>query len=100
MADAVEREGHFMQNDAKFGLLAGVIGVVVVAVMSANRPPDASNPNAGAKAEPVAAKQADEAKPAVAVALTPEPTTTPVIRTRKELDGTSTSRGKDDDIDQ
>lgn len=89
-----------MQNDAKFGLLAGVIGVVVVAVMSANQPPAASNPGAGAKAEPVVAKKADEAKPAATVAIAPEPTTSPVIRTRKELDGTAASRGKGDDIDQ
>ncbi len=89
-----------MPNDAKLGLLAGVIGVIVVAVMSANRPPAASIPIAGATAAPVAAKPAEDAKPDTAVAHSPESSSTPVLRTRKEPEGTSTSRAKDDDIDQ
>ena len=89
-----------MQNDAKFGLLAGVIGVVVVAVMSANRPP-APHPAVDTSGPPSASVRPEqEAKPAAPIALSPEPATSPVLRTKKELEGTSTSRGKDDDIDQ
>ena len=38
-----EREG--MPNDAKLGLLAGVIGVIAVAVVSANGPTPQESPN-------------------------------------------------------
>ena len=33
-----------MPNDAKLGLLTGVIGVIVVAAMSVNRPPATHEP--------------------------------------------------------
>ena len=90
-----------MPNDAKLGLLAGVIGVIVVAVMSANRPQPATDPGVNTPDSPstTAAKPAEDAKPAAPVARSPEPSSTPVVRTKKEPEGTPTSRTPMDDID-
>ena len=43
-----------MKNDAKLGMLAGVLGVIVAAVLFANQPPPAaqSQPGTGAEAKP------------------------------------------------
>src|SRR5687767_13562437 len=103
-----------MPNDAKLGLLAGVLGVIVVAVVSAGRPPIPRPPgnsptpqeNAPSKVatpavDPVAVvapdpRPAPTAAPAV---LSAEPPSTPVVRTRREPDATPASRTRDDDLD-
>jgi hypothetical protein len=81
-------EEDAMPNDAKLGMLAGVCGVIVAAVMFAQpRPPPETPP--GAKAD-----SAQTVQPG-AVANTPvapEPASTPVVRTRKEVDGQPASR--------
>jgi hypothetical protein len=86
---------EFMPNDAKLGLLAGVIGVIAVAVFSANRPVPATvaSPAASATAAPVA-------PPPPSVATRTEPATTPIPRTRKEPDGTPAGRKPQDDIER
>ncbi len=82
-----------MTNDAKLGMLAGVLGVIVAAVLFANAPP---GPTAEAPpkekpppeavpppaATPAGSRQADT------VALP----STPVPRTRKDLDVQPASR--------
>jgi hypothetical protein len=97
-----------MTNDAKLGLLAGVFGVIVAGVVSADRPP----PNATAPPAPTAApkhagKPSPETKPGRTVAAAPEapviPGTLPTdlgstpVRTRPEPDATPTSRKANDD---
>jgi hypothetical protein len=75
-----------MPNDAKLGLLAGVMGVIAVAIISTNRPAPA----------PVAAAN----PPLVPMVRSPESTaldqtdhaSTPVPRTRQEPDGTPAGR--------
>ncbi len=80
-----------MTNDAKLGMLAGVLGVIVAAVLFTNAPPPAaqSQPGAPEPAKPAAALTAGA--PVVrseGAALA----STPVARTRKEAEGQSTSR--------
>ena len=102
-----------MPNDAKLGLLTGVLGVIVVAALSAQRPPQpaavtATPPATPAKTPepPTSESPVPEPHPA-AVESPPEPEvlpaelpSTPVVRTRKEPDARPTSRTRnDDDID-
>jgi hypothetical protein len=96
-----------MPNDAKLGLFTGVIGVIVVAAMSTNRPP-APHPGADTPGSPSAAVKPSEASKAPgphAVAPAPvaragEPASTPIPRKRTEPDGTPASRpSRDGDID-
>ena len=85
-----------MTNDAKLGMLVGVLGVIVAAVLFTNAsPPAQSQPSA----VELPAKQKD-APPAV-VTSTPAPevkstgaplSSTPVGRTRKETAAQPTSR--------
>jgi hypothetical protein len=97
-----------MPNDAKLGLLAGVLGVIVAAVVSADRQstPPATNSATPPKAEkPVAKSQAEvpgqRPAPASPAVLPTELNSTPVVRTRKEPDATPASRAhNDDDIEQ
>jgi hypothetical protein len=97
-----------MPNDAKLGLLAGVMGVIVAAVLSAQRPvpspganvapPQAAAPKAVAK--PVAPEANATTPPRAPEALPTDLSSTPVVRTRKEPDATPASRTRnDDDID-
>ena len=87
-----------MTNDAKLGMLVGVLGVIVAAVLLTNpAPPVQSQPTAEAPAQPSPA-------PAVATVAPPEArrgseplTSTPVARTRKEVEGQSTSRSGGDE---
>ena len=97
-----------MPNDAKLGLLAGVLGVIVAAVVSASRPgPDpASNVAPAHLAEtkaPTKLKPAGsvaDGSPASPAVLPADLAARPVVRTRKEPDGTAASRNRnDDDID-
>lgn len=83
-----------MANDAKLGLLAGVIGVIAVAVLSMNRP----TPVAHAPTAPTPIAHAP-GSPDHEVAGRAEPASTPIPRTRKEPDGTPAGRTPMDDID-
>jgi hypothetical protein len=96
-----------MPNDAKLGLLAGVIGVIAVAVVSANRPAPANPPSAPvpvvlAPGTPSSAASTDQ--PTVAVGSKPavpgENTSPPIARTKTEPDGTPAGRTAKDDIDR
>ncbi|MBA4189543.1 MAG: hypothetical protein C0467_16275 [Planctomycetaceae bacterium] len=105
-----------MPNDAKLGLLVGVVGVIVVAVMSANRSPQtevaANVPStlqknsSAATAKPAVnlvvdanLKRIPELHPVPAV-LPVELPSTPVVRTKREPVATPTSRTRaDDDIE-
>lgn len=84
-----------MTNDAKFGMLAGVLGVIVVGVLS-SRAPDA--PPTAAKEPP---KPQARVAPRAALPEAPAPRTasaeselpaTPVVRTRKEPTAQPASR--------
>jgi len=79
-----------MHNDSKLGLLAGVGGVVVAAVLLTQNPSAPSVPaDRTAKDAPVAA--ATPAKPSA-------PSTPVVARSKPELEGKTTSRpARDDD---
>ncbi|MBM3981974.1 MAG: hypothetical protein FJ304_17210 [Planctomycetes bacterium] len=81
-----------MKNDAKLGMLAGVLGVIVAAVLFANNPPPPdARPQAAAPPEP-------KPKPAPTATAVPSPApdaeqpSTPVVRTRKEPDAQPASR--------
>lgn len=83
-----------MTNDAKLGMLVGVLGVIVAAVLL-------TKPAPPVQSQPAAAEAPAPTNPAPTVAtITPpevrrasEPlTSTPVARTRKEVEGQSTSR--------
>jgi hypothetical protein len=92
-----------MPNDAKLGLLAGVIGVIAVAVVSAGRPAPANIPAPVASAPAVSRTGVAREGPSVVVS-TPsahptDPVSTPIARTRTEPTGTPTSRSPMDDID-
>lgn len=79
-----------MHNDSKLGLLAGVGGVVVAAILFSRQQSGTPAPNA-----PITAA----ATPAVAAPLAQAPVaSTPVAdRGRLELAGTTTSRSTSDD---
>src|SRR5262245_5107838 len=98
-----------MPNDAKLGLLAGVLGVIVAGVLTANRPtgnagvPSPDPQQAAAKAaekpsQPLAAesKPASEpdpkGEPDTPAVLPGELPSTPVVRTEKEPDATPAGR--------
>ncbi|MCE9560707.1 MAG: hypothetical protein K8U57_01505 [Planctomycetes bacterium] len=103
-----------MPNDAKLGLFVGVVGVIAVAVLSANRHP---HPQTAANV-PSSVQKSAIAKPVekMSVALVadakpdpiPEPheapavlplelPSTPVVRTKREPVATPTSRTRGDD---
>jgi hypothetical protein len=93
-----------MPNDAKLGLLAGVIGVIAVAVVSANRPAPANPVSAATPVASAPAASTSQGQPAAAVASTPavpdENASTPDVRTRVEPEGTPAGRTAKDDIDR
>ena len=82
-----------MQNDSKLGLLAGVAGVVVAAVLLSQKPPAAPGPAAQATAPSPAATPAS----AGPIAKAPAASTAVAAHGRPELEGKTTSRLKDDD---
>lgn len=113
-----------MPNDAKLGLLVGVVGVIAVAVMSAKRPqpqetataPPAvetapsprgiakrrdTPPTPATEAQPVRHAETAPAPHAVPVpsALPTELRSTPVVRTKREPVATPTSRTRDADVE-
>jgi hypothetical protein len=93
-----------MSNDAKLGLLAGVIGVVVAALLAGTRP---SGPpvGAGGVAPQAASKTTPEAQSVAASPPAPavfpaDLTSAPMVRTRREPDVMPASRPtRDGDID-
>ena len=76
-----------MTNDAKLGMLAGVLGVVVAAVFFTNQPPPPEAPAVEAPAKPQAS--APGAQPEAGLAALPS---TPVPRTRKDVAAQPASR--------
>jgi hypothetical protein len=93
-----------MPNDAKLGLLAGVLGVVLAYVL-VNKPqqPPANPPKL---ASPKQAPEQDAILPRTTTEPPPTPEklpsdlgSTPVVRTKKELDATPTSRSSNKDAD-
>lgn len=77
-----------MSNDAKLGMLAGVLGVIVAGVLS-SRDPDAP-PNGAAKG-PARAALPEAPAPRTASAAKELPGT-PVVRMRKETEAQPASR--------
>lgn len=75
-----------MTNDAKLGMLAGVLGVIVAAVLFANAPPPT------AQSQPSAAGPPAKEAPATPEASTAALPSTPVGRTRKDVDAQPASR--------
>ena len=80
-----------MPNDAKLGLLAGVIGVIAVAVVSAGGPTPRNTP----AQPPTAASSARTHQPALAANT--QDTSPQFPRTRPEPDGTPTSHQAHDE---
>ena len=77
-----------MTNDAKLGMLAGVLGVIVAAVLFANAPPPTAQSQPSAVGPPPTAA-APTATPEASTAALPS---TPVGRTRKDVDAQPASR--------
>lgn len=95
-----------MPNDAKLGLLVGVIGVIAVAVVSANRPAPAHAPSTAAPVASatissiiVAPKEKSSVAASTPGAQATAPVSTPISRTRTEPTGKPASRTPMDDID-
>jgi hypothetical protein len=89
-----------MPNDAKLGLLAGVIGVIVAALLSSPATPappanDTSAPLPSAKS----IARSEPAPPSTPAVLPAELGSTPVAKTKQEFDATATSRDRADEID-
>jgi hypothetical protein len=98
-------EDQPMTNDAKLGLLVGVVGVVIASMMQVNRPPQ---PAAAAVASPTSPRNAAPkptpepkvtVKPTTAAPDSPVPavlpgelTSTPVVRTKKDPDAVPAGR--------
>jgi hypothetical protein len=82
-----------MPNDAKLGLLIGVIGVIVAAALPLSRPPSGvPSPQAAALAEQPHAVGSLPAVPSSPTAQLAEPAASPVVRTKVETDARPTSR--------
>jgi hypothetical protein len=82
-----------MPNDAKFGLLAGVIGVIAAAVLSTN-PPALRDPSGS-----VSTSSHPMVSPTSAI---PEPVVQPrnnIPHSRQETNGTPVNHKSSDDID-
>jgi hypothetical protein len=88
-----------MKNDAKLGMLAGVLGVIVAAVLFANAPPPPPVPanSVTPEARPPPTAQPGLAETASTSPVAPETSdalpSTPVARTRKDVDAQPTGRG-------
>lgn len=93
-----ESEAEPMKNDAKLGMLAGVLGVIVAAILFANAPPpDTPRPAAAVepttKASPTPQPVPTASTPPVAPETGDTLPATPVVRTRKDVDAQPTGRG-------
>lgn len=92
-----------MTNDAKLGMLAGVLGVIVAAVLLSNAPPRGAQSQPGASIQPTPKEKPTPTTPA-ATPATPGASpaalpSSPVARTRKDVDAqpTSLSSGADEE---
>ncbi len=90
-----------MTNDSKLGMLAGVLGVVVAALLiNKGDPPRPAEPQPTTKStvlatpsKPLAARpESPNTANNSATATGGEVTSTPVVRTRKDVDAQPTSR--------
>jgi hypothetical protein len=93
-----------MPNDAKLGLLVGVLGVIMAAVLSVKSPVAQGTPSAqvapaaaAAPKEVQAVKKGTTPETGTPAALPAELASTPVTRSKKEIEGTPTSRASRDD---
>jgi hypothetical protein len=84
---------HVMPNDAKLGLLAGVIGVIAAAVLSANQPA----PRDPSGSVSISTHKVDPHKPALAEPIEQHSTT--IRRTRPDADGMPVNRKPSENID-
>jgi len=84
-----------MTNDAKLGMLAGVLGVIVAAVLLTNAPPRNAQPQPGASIQPTLkekpAPTAPVATPATSSGNSAALPSSPVARTRKDVNAQPTS---------
>jgi hypothetical protein len=81
-----------MTNDAKFGMLAGVLGVIVAGVLSSRAPDAPKEPPKPVIAPRAALPEAPAPRTASATSPEPELQGTPVVRTRKEPTAQPASR--------
>ena len=102
-----------MPNDAKLGLLVGVLGVIIASLVTVQRPPlgppraSAAPPSAAAKSlakpapMPTPAASVDPAGSRAPAELPVDLTSTPVVRTKRDTDATPAARTptRDDDLD-
>lgn len=91
-----------MPNDAKLGLLAGVIGVIVAASISLSRPPSGAPPptQAAAPTEKTVAEDSTKSEPLTSEDQKSDLTASPVVRTKKDTAAMPASRKPgNDDID-
>jgi hypothetical protein len=89
-----------MPNDAKLGLLVGVIGVIMAASLSLSRPPTHWQlpPKTSADVRSSPAVESTSQLPSSPIARSSEPVTTPTIRTKPDVDARPASRQPDEDI--
>jgi hypothetical protein len=94
--------GVIMQNDAKLGLLAGVVGVIIAATISGKtQSSPGTDGNAAAGASPQSTSvvkipvKPDEV--AAAAVVPGQPNTTPVVQTKKTVEATTASRTQSGD---
>ncbi len=78
-----------MTNDSKLGMLAGVLGVVIAAMFFAKQPSQPVGAEPQAKQQPAPTASAPGVPPEAGPAALPS---TPVVRTRKEVDAKPASR--------
>ncbi len=91
-----------MQNDAKLGLLAGVVGVIIAATISGKSPSASgttTNPQSGTSPQstPVTNYQAKSNDVAATAVVPGDSGSTPVARTKKNIDATTISRTTQDE---
>jgi hypothetical protein len=91
-----------MQNDAKLGLLAGVVGVIIAATISSKTPTalgTASAPPGGTspQSSPTANSQAKTRDATAPVIMPGDLGSTPVVQAKKNVDGTTASRSTSDE---
>jgi hypothetical protein len=86
-----------MPNDAKLGLLAGVVGVIIAATITGKSPTSLgtaiSTPSVASPQPSAALKNHAKANDVATPALLPaELSTTPVVRTKPDVEATATAR--------
>jgi hypothetical protein len=87
-----------MQNDAKLGLLAGVVGVIIAATISGKTPPPAGTVSGSATQSSSTVNTNAKANEIAVPAVVPgELATTPVAQTKKKVEALTTSRTTQED---